>query len=207
MDANRSAASIQADKGLEIFDHVLSFAKRGVGNPGHKERALFLSATAMAYAVWENYVEQVAIETASFLAGKVAPEKVPDSIRTELVRKDAWQLTVHPGWRALWIDMVTVGAVGSEDSTQYGMNTAGRSQVGKLFNLVGIEAFKDVADAEQLDKLILDRGTIVHKAQAPGVNFKKADATGWRDYVKALYESFDQSVRTQASALGGSPPW
>ncbi len=202
-----SAASIQADKGIEIVDHVLSFAKAGVGNPGHAERALFLSATAMAYAVWENYVEQVAIEAAAFLAAVVEPDKVPTGVQTELAKRNAWQLTVHPGWRAIWVEMVTLRAVGSDDPSHYGMNTAGLKQVTGLFELVGTEAFKDVAAADRLEQLVRDRGTIVHTAQAPDAAFKKADATGWRDYVHDLYEAFDQSVRHQLSELAGEAPW
>lgn len=170
-------------------------------------RRSFLSATAMAYAVWENYAEQVAIEVVKHLAAEVPPESVPDQIRTELSKRDAWQLTVHPGWRSLWVEMVRLRAVGSDDPANYGMNTAAEKQVRSLFTLVGLEAFVGVPDVEHLEELVRVRGTIVHTAQAPAEGFKKADATGWRDFVKSLYEAFDISIRDQAETLSGKAPW
>lgn len=199
-----------ADEGLEIVDNVLSFGKSGVGNPGKREQSLFLSSTAMAYAVWENYVEQVAIELAEFIAGNIDPAAVPEKPRMELSKRDAWEISVHPGWRILWVELVKSRAVGSErGATDFGLNTASSGQVTKLFDLVGIEAFADTDQAmkDKLDQLVRVRGTIVHTAQAPTTKYKKADATGWRDFVKELYEAFDASVRSETSQLVGELPW
>ncbi|MGH9015247.1 MAG: hypothetical protein ACRDZ1_15125 [Acidimicrobiia bacterium] len=205
-----SNASLLADEGLKIVDNVLSFAKTGAGKPGKKEESLFLSSTAMAYAVWENYVEQVAIELVEFIASNIAPDSVPDRPKQELSKNDAWHLAVHPGWRILWVDLVKTRALGSEAGTaDYGLNTASTAQVTKLFELVGVVAFADLPDGmtTHLDQLVRDRGTIVHTAQAPSPDFRKADATGWREFVRELYEAFDRSLREQSALLVGRAPW
>jgi hypothetical protein len=202
-----SSAALQADAGLEIVDNVLSYAKTTVGNPGKREQALFLSAVAMAYAVWENYVEQVAIEVVKAMIDEIAPEDVPERVRRELAKHDSWELTVHPGWRALWVRLVEKRAVGNDDPASYGMNTAGPGQVTNLFEHVGVDPFADVADPDRLALLVSDRGAIVHTAQPPSPGFKKADARGWRDYVKDLYETVDLSVQQQVKDLTGVAPW
>lgn len=210
MSTGWSKASYRAADGLKIVDNVLSYAKTGAGQPGRKEQSLFLASTAMAYAVWENYVEQVAIELVEFLAERTPPELVPDKPRQELSKKDAWELAVHPGWRAMWVEMVRTRAVGSEyGATDYGLNTATASQVVKLFDYVGVAAFKDVDPGvtTRLDQLVRERGTIVHTAQAPSATFRKADARGWRDFVNELYQGFDISLRDQGKHLVGSEPW
>lgn len=205
-----SKASFLADEGLKIVNNVLSYAKTGVGQPGKKEQSLFLSSTAMAYAVWENYVEQVAIELTEFIARNVPSDSVPEIPRQELSRRDAWEIAVYPGWRELWIDLVRNRAVGSESgTTDFGLNTANCAQVKKLFDLVGVVAFDGVPSEvlSRLDELVAARGTIVHTAQAPSKTFRKADAVGWRDFVGELYEAFDRSVAGQAESLVGSAPW
>jgi hypothetical protein len=52
--------------GLKAVDNVLSFAKTGAGKPSAKERSLFVASVALSYAVWENFVEDLAIEAAGF---------------------------------------------------------------------------------------------------------------------------------------------
>jgi hypothetical protein len=202
-----SEAACLADSGLKIVDNVLSYAKTGVGKPGQKEQSLFIASTAMAYAVWENYVEQVAIELVTVLSDGVDPEQVPEKPRQEIAKADAWTLAVHPGWRARWAEIVATRAVGS--SSDYGLNTANTAQVRKLFDLVGIDAFGglDTSMTDRLDQLVKDRGTIVHTAQPPSKTFRKADAVGWWDFVSELYEAFDQSLRCQGEVLLGEAPW
>jgi hypothetical protein len=194
---------------LEIVDNVLSYAKTGAGKPGKREQALFLASTAMAYAVWENYVEQVAIEVVEFISNEIKAADVPDRPKQELAKRDAWSLSVHPGWRALWVEIIRTRAVGDEDSTEFGLNTANVGQVTRLFDLIGLKAFDSVDPAltERLEQLVRDRGAIVHTGQAPAAGFRKADATGWREYVSQLYEAFDQSLQRQVLALVGSAPW
>jgi hypothetical protein len=207
---NWSKASLLADEGLKIVDNVMSYAKTGVGQPGRKEQSLFLSSTAMAYAVWENYVEQVAIELIEFIVANIASAAVPERPKQEISKKDAWDIAVHPGWQAIWIELVRNRAVGSESgTTDFGLNTANSVQVKKLFDLVGVVAFDGLSPdmMTRLDQLVGDRGTIVHTAQAPSKTFRKADAVGWRDFVKELYEAFDQSLSRQTQALVGRAPW
>lgn len=126
-DAPTAAHHSVADA-IAVVDNLLSFAKDGQGKPSVKERALFAAAVVFTYGIWENFVEQLAIELATQISAELAPEKVPDQIRKLLEKRGAWELTVTPGWRALWVEHVRVQAVG-DDEEKFGMNTAKAGQV------------------------------------------------------------------------------
>jgi len=65
----------------------------------------------------------------------------------------------------------------------------------------------DTSRSSRLTDLVRARGAIVHTAKPPTPGFKKADATGWRDFVNELYCEFDESLRDQAEELVGERPW
>jgi hypothetical protein len=93
----------------------LSLAKDGRGKPSVEERALFAAAVVFTYGVWENFVEQLAIELVEQVALSVQPEQVPEQIRRSLEKKTAWELSVSPGWRRLWVESVKVQAIGDDE--------------------------------------------------------------------------------------------
>lgn len=136
---NWTEASLNADKGLAIIDGLMEYASNRRGNPAKKERALYLSSITFAYAVWENYLEEVAIELAGHLAGELRPEQMTRPDVRALIEKDAsvWDLAVHPGWRVRWVDAVTAAAKGGENAG-FGINTANFKNSRKLFDSIGI---------------------------------------------------------------------
>lgn len=81
----RTSAHGDLKQALKVVDDILSFVKAGSGKPSKKERALF--AAAISYGVWENYVEQLAIELVREMASKLDPEKVPDRIKKTLKKE------------------------------------------------------------------------------------------------------------------------
>ncbi|NOZ23842.1 MAG: hypothetical protein GXP25_22415, partial [Planctomycetes bacterium] len=93
-DAHKSVKS-----SLKVVDGVLSYMKDTKGKPAAKERALFAAAVVFTYGIWENYVEQLAIELAQKVSDKIPPEHVPERIRKSLEKGTAWELAVSPGWR------------------------------------------------------------------------------------------------------------
>ena len=199
--------------GLGAVDDVLSFAKSGVGKPTKKEQSLFVASVALSYAVWENYVEEVAIEVTEFLASEVAESSVPETVRDWIMnaqpKPTAWDLTVHPGWRELWIRLVRARAKGEEGKERdFGILSANAKAVAGLFDRVGVEPFArvSVADQKKLDNLVEERGQIVHTGKAPD-KFRKKNATDWRAFVEQLSEEVDASIATGAKKHTGKSPW
>jgi hypothetical protein len=206
-----SRAIVDLQSGLGAVDDVLSFAKSGVGKPSKQEQSLFVASVALSYAVWENYVEEVAIEATAFLAKHIDPEAVPTTVREWIMKghPTAWDLAVHPGWRELWIQMVQILAKGEAGRDRdFGMLTADVKNVANLFERVGVNPFDRVPDANQrrLDKLVTERGQIVHTGKAPP-KFRKKNATDWRAFVQELAKNVDTSIAVGAKDLVGGTPW
>jgi hypothetical protein len=201
----------EAHKALKAVDNVLSFAKPTGGKPSAQERSLFVAAVALAYAVWENYVEDLLIEAVGFLSTHVDPARVPEEAKA-FISKDAtpWDLAVHPGWQALWLHRIRERAKGREDDDRnFGLLTADVDRVQRLYTNAGLEPFDglDSNKRAQLNDLVKLRGDIVHTGKAPE-GFYKADAVGSKDVVESLAAHVDGAVRQQARTLAGSVfPW
>ena len=199
---------------LKVVDNLLGFVKDGQGKPSVKERALFAAAIVFTYGIWENYVEQLAIELSTKVASEIAPEKVPEQIRKLLEKRNAWELTVTPGWRAIWIEYVKLQAVG-DDEEKFGMNTAKAGQVKHLLSMAGVAdpyhgidaalvpehlpaAKKSVLDA--INALVELRGQIVHTGQVPGT-LRKGHVRNWRAFVEEAANKIDGACRAQCKLL------
>jgi len=209
-----SSALSHVKSGLAVIDNVTSYVKAGVGKPSAKERALFAAAIVFAYGVWENYVEQLAIELSDRLSKDVKPDRVPEEVRKVLEKRSAWELTISPGWRRLWSDFVTEKAVGG-DSDKFGMNTARAGSVKYLLSLAGVtDPFDGIKGnispahldkAKQtvvmaLDELVTLRGEIVHTGKVPD-SLSKGHVSNWRNFVEQLTSGVDFACRKQCKAL------
>lgn len=196
-----TSAAKQAIKGLKVVDSLLSWVKEGQGKPSTDERNLFMAAVAFTYGVWENYVEQLAVEIVTHLSHEIPAERVPESVHQDFTKnRSTWEITVSPGWKKLWVQRVHTLALGEGNS--FGINTASEGSVNQLFRSVGIEPFSgiDTVTVKRLAELIRVRGVIVHTAQVPPT-LKKYDVLGWRDYVESLYVAVDASCRKQSHSL------
>jgi uncharacterized protein (DUF2267 family) len=185
--------------------------KSGAGQPSKQEKSLFVASVALSYAVRENYVEEVAIEVTMVLARDVDEGAVPDAVRDWIMKSSptAWDLAVHPGWRALWVEQVRKRAKGDTRSEHdFGMLTANARNVGGLFERVGVNPLTgvDASAIENLDKLVQERGEIVHTGKAPA-NFRKKNATDWRAFVEELGTKVDAAIAIDAKQLTGKSPW
>ena len=200
--------------GLAVIDNVTSYVKSGVGKPSAKERALFAAAIVFAYGVWENYVEQLAIDITKKLSAEIDPENVPEEIRKILDKKTAWELSISPGWRKLWVDHVSEKAVGGE-ADKFGMNTARDGSVRYLLSLAGVnDPFSGIdksicpAHLEEsrrtvvlaLDELVTLRGEIVHTGKVPD-SLMKDHVSNWRNYIEQLTVMVDLASRKQCKSL------
>ncbi len=212
-----SQAAATAQQNLTRVTDILSFHAKeqqpAAGAPPARHTSLVLGATALAYAAWESYVEQVAVEVVAFLSAQLSAAQVPTRVR-ELLAYEAspWDLT-GDGWRREWEQLIHRRAYGDGSST-FGLNTAGPAQVIALFEAVGLEPFKNVrwqnvtvgAAKNRIAQLVKDRGTVVHTAQLP-MNYGLNHVREHRDLVKRLVRKMDSSVSSQALALAGTLPW
>jgi len=212
--ADKTGALASAEGSLKTVANLLSFVKDGQGKPSASERAIFAAAAVFLYGIWENYVEQLAIELVAHVSNETSADKVPEQVRRSLEKKTAWELAIYPGWKALWVQIVTLAAVGDDDE-RFGMNTAKAGQVknllitaGALDPFLGLSA--DVIPshiasnattvAEAVNKLVELRGEIVHTGKVPSA-LRKHHVLQWRDFVAHVCESVDATSRTQCRRL------
>ncbi|MCZ7527068.1 MAG: hypothetical protein M5U14_12210 [Acidimicrobiia bacterium] len=146
--------------------------------------------------MWENYVEEAAIELVTALARDLEPEQLTRPRVREFIEEGAsvWDLSVHPGWRQLWVKRVTALAKGG-DGGNWGLNTANARNTRKLFAAVGIDPLP-AEHAERLDQLVALRGEIVHTATTTSGIYKR-EVGDWQEFVRELYESVDAKARQQ----------
>lgn len=213
---NQTNAYRSIGTALAVVDNILNFAKSGAGKPSEQERALFAAAVAFTYGVWENFVEQLAIELSANVAKGIAPERVPERIRKILEKRSAWELTVTPGWRALWADHVKGQAIGEDgDDEKFGLNTAKSGQVKNLLALAGVDdPYQTIAPAripaylpaakktvpEAINALVELRGDIVHTGKVPDA-LLKGHVTAWRQFIDEATQKIDESCRSQCKKL------
>ena len=212
--ASTTQALSSADVSLKTVGDLLGFVKDGQGKPSASERAIFAAAVVFLYGIWENHVEQLAIELVSHVANEICAEKVPEHVRKSLEKKTAWELTIHPGWKALWIQSVKLTAVGDDDE-RFGMNTARAGQVKNLLVTAGaVDPFSEFsADvvpthlgpsastaAAAVNKLVELRGEIVHTGKVPS-SLRKFHVLEWRAFVEAVCKGVDLAVRNQCKRL------
>lgn len=206
-------ARASVDTTLKVVDDLLSLLSTGQGKPSKKDQAVFAAAVVFSYGVWESYVEDLAIEVAATLSLQIAPAKVPDDVRKHFQSSTAWELSVHPGWKALWVEKVKGIAKGEGET--YGLNTAKVKQVTKLLSTAGVtldfsalpkliipehraESAKTVAAA--VDALVELRGEIVHSGAVPK-SLRKGHAREWRVFVEHLTSEVDGAVRKHCAEL------
>ena len=214
-----SAARTALTGNLSTVDDIIWFHQKqqapGAGAPPNRDRSLVLGATALLYASWEGYIEQLAISAVEWLAPRLDSGAVPAKVRSTLENggATAWDFA-GDGWRDVWKKAVREHAVGDGTAT-FGLNTAGPRQVTKLFEeYVGYHPFTDVswqnANAQtvrrRLTKLIQERGTIVHTAQGPQ-NYGIIRYRSHRQFVERLADRFDDRSKDQLAQLGGAQPW
>lgn len=208
-----SRALKNASRSLKVVDGLLSFMSTGRGKPSQNEQSLYAASIVFSYGIWEDFVERLVIESASELARRIHPSRVPPPVLEILQKKSAWDLTVHPGWKELWTKYVQEKAVG-DGAQSYGLNTANTKQVAGLFQLVGVEdvfaslpssiipAHQSAALAkprDAIDKLVELRGSIVHTGSVPD-DLRKHHATEWRQFLEALLKEVDKQVRASVKA-------
>ena len=212
--AAQTAALSNVEGSLDTVESILSFVKDSQGKPSKGERALFAAAVVFLYGLWENYVEQLSIELVTKMSGQLSPDKVPEVIKKQLEKKSAWELSIHPGWKSLWVENVKRMAVG-DDGESFGMNTARAGQVKNLLiNTGATDPFASITSSiipghlshsaanitDAINKLVELRGEIVHTGTVPST-LRKHHVKAWQVFVKNLVEALDKNCRTQCKAL------
>lgn len=194
-------AAFTADNGMEVVDGIMSFISGDRGKPSKEQRALYVAAVAFAYAVWENYVEDLAIELVEQMAPDIDPARLPAHL-VERINDglSPWELSVSPGWRSVWVERTRLHAKG-DGFHRHGLSMAWSAAVKDLFGWVGIDPFAGMTpSAHRMDQLVHLRNSVVHTGQIPD-DLRKADVVEWRDFVYTMYTSVDKACRGQADAL------
>lgn len=191
-----SQASWNADSTLKIIDGLMAYASGGRGKPPAKEKALYLSSVSFAYAVWENFVEELAIELVTALGDALRPNQLNRPAVRDLIEKNAsvWDLSVFPGWQQLWVTRVSELAKGTDDGG-WGLNTANYKNCRKLFEVVGIGPIPKDCET-RLNTLVALRGEIVHTASTTEPLYKK-EVGEWKAFVTELVSTVDTDARAQ----------
>lgn len=212
--ANRTEAHQSVSDALGVVDNLLNYAKETQGKPSQQERALFAAGVVFIYGIWENYVEQLAIELATKISAEVVPQKVPESIKKFLEKKTAWELTVAPGWRVLWLDRVKSIAVG-DDEDKYGINTARSGPVENMLVQAGVsKPFEGIPATiipehllesdrtfeRAIDQLVTLRGEIVHTGKVPNA-LRKGHVRSWRQFIEDAADHLDENCRKKCKLL------
>lgn len=216
---NQTEAHTSLSEALGVVDDVISYMSDAQGKPADRERALFAGAVVFIYGVWESFVEQLAIELAERMSAIVDPKQVPETIKKGLEKRNAWELSVSPGWRALWAEFVKTKAIGddSDPANKHGMNTLREPQVKYLLSLVGVErpfasfpaaSFPPYLTAKNpklnvgdaLNELVTLRGAIVHTGKVP-TTLRKGHVRAWRKFVEDAARIVDHACRSECKAL------
>lgn len=217
-------AALGADEGMKVPAGMMSFARSSRGKPTANETTLFLGAVSFGYAVWENYVEEVAIELTERLSSTIAPERIPEVSKVEIEKSASpWELSVHPGWRGLWVRRVVEMTKGGEGGQGgWGLNSATYENTQRVFAVAGLTdalprrlEVKSTAKAptnvqvgdngdvdvrNALKQLIDVRGEAVHTARAPE-HLRKGHVTWWLKFVNSLYEETDRRARRAVTEM------
>lgn len=235
-DSSLSKAAAAVSEGMAVVDGLMAFTGDNKGNRITSEQPLYAASVTFLYAIWENYVEDVSIEAVRDMSSEGALDPADIPIAAKQAIQDgatAWDLSVHPGWQAIWRQKVQERAKGSEDqhSGPWGLNSAGAHTVQEqLFSLVGISPMPiDIPSPEEsgshtspsvpdrintengtinvshvLKRLIELRGELVHTGQSEETIYKH-QVFWWKRFIQALVSATDQEVRRQTSGLVNGP--
>lgn len=221
-----TASALRAEDALNVPIGLMdAFASDRRGRPRKEQRSLYLAAVTFTYAVWESYIEDVAIEITEVLAPAISSRKVPPPVRDALSDRGAWQLAVDPGWRDLWVAEVSARAKGGP-GVGHGINTASFGNVKGLLAVAGIAdalpgrlsvgpetrlgSFKSTppkvtvqqsdltVDVKRcLGRLITLRGEAVHTAGTEDTLLKE-EVLWWTAFIRDLHERVDTLATKKA---------
>ncbi len=164
-----SGARKQAVAGLKTTKDILGFAADNQSGGTVAERALFAASIVFVYGVWENFIEQLAIETSTYLCTRLNEHQVPNTVRdlvtTKNVKTDdgrwvsesrsTWELSVSPGWRSLWKSDVQTECEG-EVGRSWGINSMTPEIYEKLAGYCCIEPWTSL-DSKPSEKLLTNQ--------------------------------------------------
>lgn len=222
-------ASVKAEEGMKVPDGLMSFASDGRGQPSNEQRALYLGAVAFTYAVWESYVEEVAVELVELAVNELQdhPERVPEGARRVIeTGATPWELAVSPGWRGLWVQRVNAMTGGDEEARTWGLNTANLSNVSNIFASLGLNPVPQRIAAPRkvralmphpssisigpkdgkvdvknaLHMLVEVRGQAVHTGRTKDKLYKN-EILWWGAFVRGLIAESDRSAREQMKKI------
>lgn len=222
-----SKARQDAEQGMTVVSNLMSYTATGAGKPRKEETSLYLSTMVFLYAVWEDFVEQLAIEVNGHLADAINPSLISTEVRNNFVADATpWELSVDPGWRSLWksrVKQMAIGNSATEGKGGFGLNNATLKNVNHLFQMAGLTTVKDtikgptvsqsvrlpavlghenenaIPTKEMNEELFLIRCQAVHSAKTISTLYKP-EVRWWIEAVRKLIQDTDKQMRSYALA-------
>jgi len=199
---------------LKDVDNLLTLHPSQQGTPGRPAGdlgPLLRSTLVLLHTAWENYVEQVAVESLNFLLQQLGNDhaQLHRRMKTKLGQsKDPWSLA-GSAWQG-----ETRSAV---ENAVKKLNTPNVANTEDLLDLaIGLEdglhdiSWQNKAPAkivEEVNEFVHDiRGEIVHKGTVPG-DLNKTGVTAWRDFFNKLVLKLDAKISAHLHQATGTAPW
>lgn len=181
------------------------------GRPPGDTGPLLRSSVVLLHTAWENYVEQLALETHEFLLQEIGIDhsKLPHELRSRLGSlKNPW-LLAGDSWQSAARDAVG-GEVDKLNTPNVG-NAEALLEVACGFKagLHGI-SWANMSNASvrtKIDEFVEDiRGEIVHKGTTPG-SLDKNGVKYWIRFFENVSSRLDSKAGAHLSSVTGASPW
>lgn len=174
------------------------------GRPSADEGPLNRSCVVLTYAAWEVFVEDSLVWAAQSLTD--AAQRFGDlPLRSqEFAAENAGgpAALADDGWRAVFVKAVEAATQGDpDDPNSFGMNTAGPKQIASLHDkILGYRVLdrcawvgrNNASVKSKLQRLVSDRGSIVHTGTLNGLSLGKARE--YREFVGRLAQNYDSAL-------------
>lgn len=172
---------------------IVKGSKKGKKAIDHFTKSIILILSAS----WESYIEEVIIESVTFLTKKINdPSNLPEKVKVsfvEYVKSDSSRVlrVAGFGWKELLIESASVETLGDDSQGKWGLNTPKPHKIDTLFrNLLGYEEplSKDWRySQDEIRKFIELRGIFAHNG--------KTDEYYKINIAKELLKVVNQTVR------------
>lgn len=185
---------------------------RTLGRPPGDTGPLLRSAIVLLHTAWENYVEQVALESFAFLLAQIGDDhsRLPSGLRDSLGRRKNPWILAGDAWMA---------EARKEMELKAGyLNTPNCSNVEEMLLMaVDLQAalhelkwqYRPNSDEnrEELDEFVQTiRGEIVHKGTTPSP-LNKSGVQFWIRFIENIAKCLDAKLCDHLETKFGTAPW
>lgn len=182
------------------------------GRPPGDTGPLLRSAIVLLHTAWENYVEQVALESFDFLLVEIGDDhqRLSGDLRKSLgSRKNPWSLAGN-GWQTEARKDISAQIAQLNTPNCANVESLIFAAIGLADSLAGLtwqrhqDSQKNRDDLDEFVQVI--RGEIVHKGTTP-TPLHKGGVKSWISFIRNVAERLDDKISAHLLAELGSSPW